>query len=133
MLPVCVLMNQPINCSGLSWSIVGVWFVTDEEYYIVGDGIGQKHSLQDTSPWTVYPTAALAKYYSESIRGNAINDIIIVGAYGDILHYNGSTWKDYSDQTSLANGAFTSVAMKGNLVIAVGGNGPQAVITMGRR
>jgi len=123
----------PINSSGLSWSIVGVWFVTDEEYYIVGDGIGQKHSLQDTSPWTVYPTAALAKYYSESIRGNAINDIIIVGAYGDILHYNGSTWKDYSDQTSLANGAFTSVAMKGNLVIAVGGNGPQAVITMGRR
>lgn len=123
----------PINSTGLSWNIVGVWFVSGQQYYIVGDGIGQKHSLQDTNPWTVYPTGTLARDYSESIRGNAINDVVIAGAYGDILHYNGSTWKNYLDQTSLPSGSYTSVAIKGNLVIAVGGNGPQAVITMGRR
>ena len=123
----------PINSDGLSWSIVGVWFVLGQQYYIVGDGVGKKQSLQDTNPWNISPTGTLARYYSESIRGNAINDVIIAGAFGDMLHYNGSTWKDYVGQTSFPNGSFTSVAMKGNLVIAVGGDGPKAVITVGRR
>ncbi len=123
----------PINSSGLSWSIVGVWFLPGKQYYIVGDGVGQKHSLQDVNPWTVHPTGTLARNYSTSVRGNNSNDVVIVGAYGDMIHYNGLTWKDYFDQTSLPIGSFTSVAVKGNLVIAVGGNSPKAAITMGRR
>ena len=76
----------PISSTGLSWSIVGVWFVPGQQYYIVGDGIGQKHSLQDSNPWSVYPTSTLARDYSAAVRGNGINDLIIAGAYGDILH-----------------------------------------------
>jgi hypothetical protein len=123
----------PINSSGLSWSIVGVWFLPGKQYYIVGDGVGQKHSLQDSNPWTVHPTGTLAANYSESIRGNNINDVIIVGDFGDIVHYNGSTWKSYLSETHLPNGGFGHVAIKGNLVIAVGVNGGKAAITMGRR
>ena len=99
----------PINSGGLSWSIVGVWFVPGQQYYIVGDGIGQKKSLQDMNPWNVSPTGTLAQAYSAAISGNGTNDVVVVGSFGDILHYNGSTWKDYSDQTYTNIGSYGSV------------------------
>ena len=62
---------------------------------------------------------------------NNWNDLFIVGDFGLVSHYNGSSWKHYD--MSLPNANFYSVSVKGNTVAAVGQDGNNAVITIGRR
>ena len=64
------------------------------------------------------------------IRGNAPNDVFAVGTFGLIAHYNGSTWKVLDGNTSAT---FFSVSVKGDMVIAVGVDGANAAILVGRR
>jgi len=74
----------------------------------------------------------ITRYATTKIRGRGLNDIFVVGAFGECLHWNGTRWRSYRSQTGLANGSYTSVALKENFVVAVGGNNAQAVITIGR-
>jgi hypothetical protein len=108
-----------------------VWFVPCQHYYVIGDGIYEKNSLLE-SAWENNPLD-ITNYATTSINGNAINDVFVVGAYGEVLHYNGNSWRSYISTTSLSNGSYTSVAVRNNLVIAVGGDNPLAVVTIGRR
>ncbi len=71
-------------------------------------------------------------YALNSIRGNSANDLFIAGAYGEILHYNGESWKSYIDETHI-NGNYYKISVKDNLVVAVGLNNPNAVIAVGKR
>jgi hypothetical protein len=111
--------------------LFGVWFVPNQQYYIVGDGIYQKNLLSDNA-WMNSPLD-FTRYTSSDVRGNGINDVFVVGASGEFLHWNGVSWKSFIAQTGLANGSYARVAVKGDLVVAVGYNSPQAVITMGTR
>jgi hypothetical protein len=108
-----------------------LWFIPNQHYYVVGDGIYEKKSLSD-SLWKDN-LFNITRKVTTKIRGNGLNDVFVVGSFGDCLHWNGGSWKSYIDQTGLSDGSFGSVAIKGNLVIAVGGNNNQGVITMGRR
>lgn len=111
--------------------LFGVWFVPNRHYYVVGGGIYEKNSLSD-STWENGPLD-ITHYATTKVRGNGLNDVIVVGAFGEFLHWNGSTWKSFIDQTGLPNGSYSSVAIRGNLVIAVGANNAKAVIAIGRR
>ena len=71
-------------------------------------------------------------YSTNRIRGNSINDIVLTGGGGDILHYSGLNFKSYLSQTQI-NGNYYSVDMKDNIIVAVGIDNPKAVITIGRR
>ncbi len=108
-----------------------VWFVPGEEYYVAGSGMYGKHLLTDGA-WTRV-ASDIPQYYISSIRGNSANDGYAVGAYGEVLHYNGARWLSFRNVTALSNGVFGSVAVKGRLVIAVGSNGAQAIILRGMR
>jgi hypothetical protein len=108
-----------------------VWFVPNQHYYVIGDGIYEKSSLTDND-WKNNPLD-ITHYATTRIRGNAINDIFVVGAFGELLHYNGNNWYSFQSVTSLTNGAYTSVAIRNNLMIAVGGDSPLAVVTIGYR
>ena len=111
--------------------LFGVWFVPNQQYYIVGDGVYQKNLLSD-STWRNSPLN-FTQYTTSDVRGNGINDVFVVGAFGEFLHWNGVIGKSFIAQTGLANGSYARVAVSGDLVVAVGYNSPQAVITMGRR
>ncbi len=115
----------------ISLSLSSVWFVPNQRYYVVGDGIYEKNNLSDAS-WIVHQLD-LTQYYTTQVRGNSINDVFIVGAGGEVKHYNGKSWLSYQSITGLSNGAYGSVALKNNLVIAVGMDSPRAVVTIGRR
>jgi hypothetical protein len=116
----------------IAWPLNGVWFVPGEHYYVVGSGIYEKNSLSESN-WTVH-LLDITTYYTGAIRGNATNDVIVGGAYGELLHYNGSTWKSYISEVGLgSNGVYGSVAIRNNLVIAVGENNPLAAIAIGKR
>jgi hypothetical protein len=125
-LTVSTLSDAPI-----AWPLSGVWFVPDRHYYVVGSGIYEKKRLSD-SKWKNNPRD-ITTYYTDSVRGNHQNDVFVVGAFGEVLHYNGVSWQSYRSETALRNGAFGSVEVKGNLVVATGLDGAQAVILVGKR
>ncbi len=111
--------------------LFSVWFVPQRRYYIVGDGIYEKHHLTD-SIWKNGPLD-ITKYATTNIRGTGLNDIFVVGAFGEFLHFNGARWKSFIKQTSLSNGSYSKVAVKRNLIIAVGADNARAVITIVKR
>ncbi len=66
------------------------------------------------------------------IRGNDQNDIVAVGDYCGIAHFNGIDWRRYNELTDV-NGLYAAVAMKNNTVAAVGYSRNGAIVTVGRR
>jgi hypothetical protein len=120
-----------ISYAPIPWDIFGIWFVPNQHYYVFGSGIYEKNSLSD-SLWK-NNSLDITRHSTTKIKGNGLNDVFAVGSFGDCLHWNGESWKSYIEQTGLSNGSFGSVAIKGNLVIAVGENNNQGVITIGRR
>jgi hypothetical protein len=112
-----------------------IWFKAGVKYYAVGNSIYEKDF--DKSSWiNLNSGGSITNYPLASIRGTGLNDIYASGAYGEIVHFNGRTWKSFHDQTSLNNNVFSyfRLAAKDNIVVAVGAdlsNG--AVIAVGHR
>ena len=113
---------------GLSNSLHTVWFLPGKKYFICGDGLFSTTSLSES--WT--RDTALPSYYKDAVRGNAMNDIIVVGAFGLLLHYNGNSWKNFQDITYI-NGELGRVDINGNVVCAVGYDDNKAIIFIGKR
>lgn len=123
--------TESLDQTGLGQIYGSLWFKSGIKYYIVGDGLYVK-TYNDTTKW-VNLNRNITSYYMSCIRGNGLNDIIVSGAYGELLHNNGSTWKSFRDQTSLSNGTYYRVAIKGNIVVAVGQDQNQGIILLGHR
>ncbi len=115
-------------------SIMGVWSADGREWYVCGDGLYKTRNLSfGRKRITNVPLI-----YKEAIRGNGPNDIYVVGDFGLIMHFNGSTWFDCSQQVNLPNSVFYGVGVKGNTVVAVGQTvsgsvGGAALILVGNR
>jgi hypothetical protein len=122
---------SPISDSPILWPLSGVWFVPYKHYYVVGSGIYEKKYFTDNS-WLNNPLD-ITPYYTTRVRGNEINDVLVCGAYGELLHFNGLTWKSYRTEVGLSNGAYSTIAVKNNLVIAVGEDNSHAALAIGRR
>ncbi|MCL4509955.1 MAG: hypothetical protein M1470_02645 [Bacteroidetes bacterium] len=101
-----------------------VWTPDGTHLYACGDGVFEN----DGSGWKKMVTGA--SIGTSSIRGNANNDIVVVGGYGFIAHWNGASFRIYPPAMDVI---YTSVAITGNLIVAVGTTGAKAVVTIGRR
>ncbi|MBI1807874.1 MAG: hypothetical protein HYR76_12570 [Ignavibacteria bacterium] len=122
-----------LSDSGISTSLAGIWFVPGKKYFVAGDGIFSKRMrAADSSAWSQDLPGQIF-LGRESIRGNAFNDVAVAGDQGDVLHFNGEYWRSYRQTTGLANGNYYSVAMRGNMIVAVGANYQLGVIAIGRR
>jgi hypothetical protein len=121
---------SPLQTAGLPSNISSIWSASGKEWYVCGDGVHRTRSL--AIPWQ--NISIIPPIYSEAIRGNGPNDIFVVGDFGMVCHFNGSTWYTFESQSVI----YYAVAIKGNLVVAVGqvvtgGIGGAATILMGRR
>ena len=114
--------------SGIPEPLNGVWFRSSRKYYVVGSGIYRKEALTEDR-WNGAPLE-LTPYYSNAVRGTDTNNVVIVGAFADVLHYNGSTWKSYPELLK-GDASLYGVSMKGKLVMAVGFWGEKALIIRG--
>ncbi|NCS89503.1 MAG: hypothetical protein GW789_12300, partial [Ignavibacteria bacterium] len=92
------------------------------------DGMYYKKSLQDTVWQSIQK--GITTNYVEAIRGNTWNDIFAVGDFGTVLHYNGSTWYNFTQQLNIPNCVFHSVSIKDNLMVAVGTLGGDRTIAV---
>lgn len=123
--------SQIISSSLIEWSLRTVWFKSSKKYYVAGSGIYEKHNLTEEL-WLNNPLD-ITTYYTNRIRGNSINDVIGVGAFGDVVHFNGWKWKNDYSEPNLSFGSYLSVDTKYNIVVAVGLEYSQAVILIGKK
>ena len=121
---------EHLNTSPITGTLSTTWFMPNRSYMLGGDGIFHKANTND-SLWEAEHNG-LTIYYIYSIKGIHINDIALTGSYGELLHYNGYSFKSYISQTQI-NGNYYSIDMKNNMIVAVGNDNPQAVITIGKR
>jgi len=119
-----------ISTSPIQWELYNIWFIPERHYYVVGDGIYEKILLSESS-WKNEPLD-ITNYSTTGVRGNGLHDIFISGAFGEILHFNGVSWKSFIDETGF-DGAYGEIAVKNNVVVAVGGEGQLAKILIGKR
>ncbi len=125
--------TELLDNNGLGIAISSVWFVPGIQYYIVGNGLYQKTHKEATKWIDLNNYRKITQNYMVSIRGTGLNNIIVTGAFGEVIHFNGLRWESLRDQTFLDNGTYSSVAIKGNLVIAVGQDQNQGVILVGHQ
>ena len=105
--------------------------MSNRHYYVVGSGIYEKTNLSINS-WKDNGFS-ITHYATTSVRGNNINDIFTVGAFGEILHYNGFRWKSYLPELGTFSGSYGSLDIKENLVTITGFESSKAKITIGHR
>ena len=118
-----------IDDNGLAMDLSAVWFIPGWKYFLTGSGV---YISPDGTNWR--RDTSQPSFYANAIRGQAANDIMIAGSYGVISHYNGSRWTHYlGGQLQQFFGEYKAVAIKGNLVIAVGWKEDKAILLTGRR
>jgi hypothetical protein len=118
--------------SGIDDALTGVWFMSGKKYYVTGGSIYKKRNSLMNPRWS-RDVGSMYPDFKTSIRGNDINDILIACDRGNLLHFDGYSWDYYYRWTRLDYGNYYSVAIKNNLVVAVGDNYGRGVIAMGRR
>lgn len=120
-----------ISSIPIQWELFSCWFVPNRHYYVVGSGIYEKINL-DGGIWKNEPLD-ITHYGTSRIKGSALNDVFVVGAFGEILHYNGFLWKSFLPELGTFNGSYGSLDIKGNLLAITGFESAQAKITIGNR
>jgi hypothetical protein len=120
---------KPLSTDPIHWPLSSVWFVPGH-YYVVGRGIYEKHSLFENI-W--HQDSVDSDNFFNCIRGNAWNDFFVAGGYGQLLHFNGKSWRSYRNVLALQSGRMGNIAVKGNLMMGVGSLGSKAVVFIGRR
>ncbi len=118
------------STTGINWALGGIWFIKDRCYYAIGDGIYYKRSLHEEK----WKTLNISRYVTTAICGTSINDVFIAGAYGEVLHFNGKTWKSLRGN-ALPNEAnlMSGISYKENKVCIVGYDGRFGIIYLGTK
>ena len=121
-----------LDTAGLHVNESSVWFIPEKIYYITGNGVFKKNCLNDTSSWnkeTGHPDI-----YKDFIRGNAENDVFIVGSFGLVSHYNGANWKYFSgNELPSFYGVWSKCAVQTGIIAAVGVSNSKGIILRGCR
>ncbi|MEX0844345.1 MAG: hypothetical protein WD022_03655 [Balneolaceae bacterium] len=123
--------NKVVKLSniGLSMDLNTLWFASGHKYIIGGDGIFQA-PLTAAEIWQRDPS--FPSYYKTAVRGEALNDITIAGAFGLLMHFNGKDWQFYAHLLSQSIG-LGSVAIKNEIIVAGGAKDNKGLILIGRR
>ncbi|MFA6540662.1 MAG: hypothetical protein WCT99_03595 [Bacteroidota bacterium] len=120
-----------LSSAPIEYELISVWFSPNQHYYVVGDGVFEKKSLSENS-WKNSPLD-ITTFGMSVVRGNNLNDVFCVGSFLEIIHYNGSTWYNYSKEIPHDDGALGALDIKGNIVVVAGQLGQDAIVMMGKR
>lgn len=102
--------------------LTGVWTNSGFPLYTSGDGVFEN----TRGEWREVPTGI----YTNDIRGTSLNNIVAVGDFGFITHFNGIDWQVVGSD---ATAGYATVRVRNSLVVAVGRKNAQGLITLGRR
>lgn len=120
----------PISYEPIIWDLYAIWFIPNRHYFVTGGAWYEKVNLNDSLWKDDY--MKFTRYSIGRIKGNAVNDIFMVGAYGEVLHFNGARWKSFISQTYL-DGGYGGLDVKGNIIAISGGDGRSGIVLIGKR
>ena len=115
--------------SGLANYLSTVWFISGKKYCIGGQGYYESNTFGPV--WERNNT--IPQFHITSIRGAGLSDIVIGGSFGLLMHFNGVSWMNYAYITASYFDVVSSVAIKGNTIVAAGFKGSKAVVMIGKR
>lgn len=120
------------NESGLEKPYRSIWFWGDTLYCGNYAKLAKK-SFSDTT-WKQIPIPWQSKAV-RSIFGNGYNDIMVVGGFALIAHYNGENWKEYlADEVGRKTaGNYFAIKGNGNCFAMAGASSSFAYITLAFR
>jgi hypothetical protein len=122
-------INEQNQVDSISWNtgkqIHSVWFDSDKKIHSAGSGVFFNSEKDIWVEQTELPFK-----FSSRIRGNAKNDLFVVGDFGLVAHFNGVDWQVYNEA---AVAQFYSLDYKGNTMVAVGDQNGKAVVLVMKR
>jgi hypothetical protein len=120
-----------LSTTNIPYGLHGIWFQSNRLCIVVGYGVYTKHLAHQSAniPWTQND---ITQFYLYDVKGNNVNDLIAVGGFGEIMHFNGISWHSYF-QTTAINGNYERVSINKNICAVVGSKGNGAVIAIGER
>lgn len=115
-------------------SLEGIWVDESDALYAVG-GFAYRYKNERWEYLPGFPenevgTLPRNRGYLTDIDGNAHNDILVVGEYGTIRHFNGSTWTSIGgvDNFPDTETMWQGVSMKGRLCAVIGRRRGEAIL-----
>lgn len=118
-----------LSTNGIPSNLTGIWF-KNKSFYVVGSGMFRNIDITGTKGWKPLHYG-ITNYHLNDIRGNDLNDIVVYGDFGELLHFNGVSWKTFINETYMY-GAWGGT-IKGNIICCVGLKDNKAIITIGKR
>ena len=106
-----------------------IWFISGRKYCIGGQGYYESRTFGPE--WIGDSTKP--QFHITSIRGAGLNDIVLGGSFGLLMHYNGVSWFNYAYLSSFYFDVISSIEIKGNVIVAAGYKGSKAVVMVGKR
>jgi hypothetical protein len=67
---------------------------------------------------------------TNKVRGNRLNDVVVVGSFGLIAHNDGLDWRVYPE---VYNAIYSGLSVRDGIIAAVGERNSRGVVTIGRR
>jgi hypothetical protein len=108
-----------IRTDSLSGVLTSVWTDRPERLFVCSHaGVYQTSALTHGEGVRSWFDANFMPGFPHRLRGSAANDLLVVGDFTAITHYNGSNWRHFGELKSRIS--WKSVAVRGNLVVAVG-------------
>ena len=120
---------QSLAVEGIPYPISGIWFDESGVTYIVGSGMYRKPDMFSSRAWQPFHEG-ITNYYLQTIDGASLNNIVTAGAFGELLHFNGAEWRSFYQGI---DGNLYDIDLKNDFAAAVGYDGRQAYITIGKR
>jgi len=102
--------------------LYSAWTAKENFLFVCGEGAFK-------NKFGTWKQIVLPEVGMNSVRGNNINDIFIVGDYGFISHFNGVNWKVMSSPN---NKGYSKVNIKGDVVVICGQNQGYGIIEIGK-
>ncbi|MGH1364851.1 MAG: hypothetical protein ACRBF0_14925 [Calditrichia bacterium] len=113
-----------INSNFYQGELSSLWYCGNDSLIIVGGRqIYWQNVMENSTPrQELFELEA----FPNKVRGQAHNDLFIVGQRGMVWHFNGRTWRNYPELQNIDH-EFVSVALKDERVIIVGQDYSQGV------
>ena len=122
------------------FGIGGVWACDSAGHTFASIAGTRVFRKTDNGPWRkdtseIGNNLGGGQFVGIGIMGNTPNDILTVGGWGFVSHWNGKTWHRYDELYDLSNSnyAVSAVSMKGNTACVVGTKSGSSWIAIGRR
>jgi len=106
-----------------------IWGASPNYLWSVGEGIFRYNSQNQQMIEYAWPVGT-PKWMLEVIDGNAVNNVFTGGHNSLVMHYNGQSWKHYSEL--LGYGIVTGIDVYQNMVAIVSVDGSNTYIIRGK-